>query len=128
MIEAGVVIGTDGPIHWHLPAGRTGGSIPDSRQLWKVLFENRKADCLGFAHSHPGGGVPGASWTDLTTFAAVEAGLGRRLDWWITSSDHVVLLRWRGPDRISYNLFQLLTADPEWTAQLREYSNKETER
>lgn len=75
MIEVGVVIGLDfRPRYWHLPPGRTAGSIPDTRSLWDVLWEQR-ADVAGFAHSHPGSGVPGPSHTDVTTFAAIEAGL-----------------------------------------------------
>ncbi len=74
MIECGVVVGIKGAIHWHLPEGRTMGSIPDTRALWDVFWEHRKLDYLGFAHSHPGSGIPGPSMTDLTTFAAVEAG------------------------------------------------------
>ena len=42
-------------------------------------------DLAGVAHSHPGGGIPTPSWEDLTTFAAVEDGLGQRLVWWIVS-------------------------------------------
>ena len=125
MIEAGVVIGPDGPLYWHLPPGRTGGSIPDSRTLWQVFWEHRKADTLEFAHSHPGSGVPGPSWTDLTTFAAVEAGLGCRLIWWITSSDRVISLVWDGPDRLDYLATQYVD-EPDWITQLREYSQKET--
>jgi len=93
-IEAGVVLGQDNEVlYWHLPHTRSGGSLPDSRDLWDVLWENRGV-VTGFAHTHPGNGLPGPSYTDVTTFAAVEAGLGKRLDWWILSSDSFVLLRW----------------------------------
>ncbi len=101
MIEAGVVIGPNGPIYWHLPSGRTGGSIPDSHALWQIFWENRKVRVLGFAHTHPGSGWPSPSMTDLTTFAAVEAGLGRRLVWWIASSDAISMIHWKGPDRLN---------------------------
>lgn len=125
MIEAGVVIDKNGqPLHWHLPEGRTAGSLPDSRTLWQVLWDSFKADTLlGFAHSHPGSGVPGPSYSDVTTFAAVEAALGRRLAWWITSSDHVVLLRWAGPDKISYRS-TIVTEAPSWVAELRRLSQE----
>jgi hypothetical protein len=93
MMEAGVVIDDQRePIYWHVPPGRTGGSLPDSRDLWSVLWENR-ATLLGFAHSHPGHGVPGPSSTDVSTFVAVEKALGRPLLWWIVSEDHVVVCR-----------------------------------
>ena len=97
-IEAGVVIDLKGePIFWHLPEERTGGSLPDSRKLWDVIWENRE-NLMGFAHSHPGWGMPGPSWTDVTTFSAVEKALDKRLDWWITSSDRIIVARWSGPN------------------------------
>jgi len=125
MIEAGVVVDKRGePLFWHLPEGRSAGSLPDSRTLWQVLWEAFKEDALlGFAHSHPGSGVPGPSYSDVTTFAAVEAALGRRLDWWITSSDHVVLLRWGGPDKLSYRA-EMVTEAPSWLAELRRLSQQ----
>lgn len=124
MIETGVVVTGSGAVHWHLPEGRTGGSLPDSRKLWDVLWELRKEEFLGFAHSHPGSGVPGPSMTDITTFSGVEIGLGRRLDWWITSSDRVIVLNWQGPEKYAYN--SLLTEhEPDWAPQLRDYSKGE---
>ncbi len=122
MIEAGAVITGAGVVHWHLPNGRTGGSLPDSRDLWDVLWEHRREAFLGFAHSHPGSGLPGPSWTDITTFAAVELGLGRRLTWWITSSDRVIGLNYEGPKKHDYNHF--LADEPDWAAQLRDYSKE----
>jgi hypothetical protein len=125
MIEAGVVIDKCGwPAYWHLPEGRNAGGLPDSRTLWEVIWDAFQADTLlGFAHSHPGSGVPGPSYSDVTTFAAVEAALGRRLDWWITSSDHVVLLRWAGPDKLSYRS-TIVTEAPSWVAELRRLSQE----
>lgn len=121
MMEAGAVIGSDGSVaFWHTPNDRHGGALPDSRQLWDVLWENRTT-IQGFAHSHPGGGVPGPSYEDVTTFAAVEAALGRRLSWWITSSDHTSVVRWCGPDKLSYSGSQVLP-EPSWTERLRELS------
>jgi len=120
MIEAGVVVTGAGAVYWHLPEGRTGGSLPDSRKLWDVLWELRKEEFLGVAHSHPGSGVPGPSWTDITTFAAIELGLGRRLTWWITSSDRVIDLHWKGPNKHDYTAN--LVAEPDWAAILREHS------
>jgi hypothetical protein len=119
MMEAAVVIDEAGePIHWHVPPGRTAGSLPDSRQLWDVLWTNRER-LRGVAHSHPGGGKPGPSWEDITTFSAVELALGRRLDWWITSADAVVVVRWVGPDKYAYGA-ELLATEPSWVARLRE--------
>lgn len=101
-MEAAVVLDRDWhPIHFHAPAGRTGGSLPDSRDLWSVLWEHR-ARLLGVAHSHPGGGVPSPSFTDVTTFSAVERALGVRLVWPIVTIDAVRAFTWRGSDSLSY--------------------------
>lgn len=125
MIEAGVVVDKSGDaLFWHHPDGRSGGSLPDSRTLWQALWDAFQAGTLrGFAHSHPGSGVPGPSYTDVTTFAAIEDALGR-LDWWIVSEDRVVLLRWAGPDRLSYRS-TILTEVPSWIVELRRLSQYE---
>jgi hypothetical protein len=121
MKETGVVIDRNGsPIHWHAPAGRTGGSLPDSRELWDVLWSSRER-LGGVAHTHPGGGVPGPSREDITTFSAVELALGRCLDWWIASADAVVVVRWVGPGTYDYEVSRL-AEEPAWTARLRELS------
>jgi len=122
MREAGAVVAKDGSIiYWHVPDNRSGGALPDSQQLWQVLWENRKR-LRGFAHSHPGGGIPGPSHEDLTTFAAIEAGLGVRLQWWIANADRVVELQWIGPDRLAYGQILLGPDDPDWAAELRRRS------
>ena len=85
MLEAAAVIDTTGSlIHWHVPAGRSAVSLPDSRSLWSVLWDSRDR-LAGVAHTHPGTGRPVPSWEDLTTFSACEAGLGVRLSWWRTA-------------------------------------------
>jgi len=76
----------------------------------------------GFAHSHPGAGQPGPSWTDLTTFAALEAGLGRRLTWWITSADRLISLRWCGPGKHDYEAESAEERGCSWLLDLRRYS------
>ena len=121
MMEAGVLIGPGGPVFWHLPEGRSGGSLPDSRRLWDAIWESR-ATVVGFAHSHPGSGLPGPSWEDVTTFAAVEAALGRRLTWWITSSDRVIVCKWRGPGKHEYVGGEV--PEPTWAAELRRLSGQ----
>ena len=123
MIEAGLVFSGSAAVFFHLPKGRTMGSLPDSRTLWDVLWENRKDPFLGFAHTHPGSGVPAPSCTDITTFAAVEAGLGRRVIWLIASSDYVVRVDWEGPGKHDYKTF--LVEEPCWTERLRDYSTRD---
>lgn len=118
-MEVGVVVGLDGTaLHWHLPPGRSGGALPDSRALWDVLWE-RRAELLGVAHSHPHRGWPAPSWTDVTTFAAIEAALGRRLRWWISSEDRLIVLSWRGPDKFDYGVLRLEDDGIAWLDELR---------
>ncbi len=102
MLEVAVVI-TEGDVaaHFHLPPGRSSGSIPDTRDLWEVLWSHRE-ELTGVAHTHPGGGAPRPSWEDLTTFAGCEAGLGKRLVWWIATRDAMVAFRWTGPSKHDY--------------------------
>lgn len=121
MMEAGVLLDERGDaLYWHIPNNRSGGALPDSVDLWSVIWENREI-ISGFAHSHPGFGRTGPSYTDITTFAAIEAGLGKRLDWWITSGDGMVLVRWNGPGTLDY--FRLdVTMEPDWVHELRRVS------
>lgn len=96
-MEVGLLLGLGYEIlYWHNPEGRSEAYLPDSRTLWEVIWENRDK-VIGFAHSHPGVGVPGPSWEDITTFAAVEAALGKRLNWWIINKNSSALIKWIGP-------------------------------
>lgn len=123
MTEVGVVVDRDGAaLHWHLPPDRQTAALPDSRDLWDVLWHHRE-QLLGFAHSHPGRGRPSPSWTDLTTFAAIEAALGRRLGWWITSADRVVAVVWEGPDIHDYTVLDREDAAFGWLPELRDRSD-----
>lgn len=128
MIEVAAVIGKNGDVLlWHEPAGRTGGSVPDSRDLWTVVWENRD-QVQGIAHSHPGSGWTAPSYTDIGTFRAIELALGRPIDWWITTSDKLMLFRsadhWQQAD---YDRFEDLT--PRWWAGwLREKSRYHEEK
>lgn len=130
-IEAAVLISLDGPIYWHLPANRSGASLPDSRDLWWDGFWANKDTLLGCAHSHPGSGRPAPSWTDITTFAAVEDGLGKRLAWWITTNDYWVVCRWAGPGVHDYTVTPIGPVHPgyvPWLDELIKHSNYNKER
>lgn len=123
-MEAAVVIDLDWqPIYYHTPLARTGGSLPDSHDLWEILWTNRHR-LLGVAHSHPGGGIPGPSHTDVTTFAAVEAGLGVRLVWPIITVDAMRAFIWQGPDRLVYEEGAVITLRmaESWVAELLKLS------
>ncbi len=125
-IEAAVVISGGSPSHWHLPPGRNSVYIPDTRDLWDILWESRSS-VDGVAHTHPGSGWPSPSKTDLTTFEAVEKGLGRRLSWWILSRTHCVLLQWEsggfGPGYETTYVFR--EEEPSWAEELRRHSYPE---
>jgi len=117
-MEAGVVVDLDGrPLYWHLPEGRSTNRLPDSQELWRVLWENRHR-ISGFAHSHPGLGLPRPSCEDLSTFAVIELALGKRLTWWIASEDTLVVVQWKGPGERSYQARLALT-EPAWLSPLR---------
>jgi hypothetical protein len=121
MMEAGVLLDLKGEaIYWHTPHNRSVAALPDSVDLWNIIWSNRE-NVSGFAHSHPGYGSTGPSWTDLTTFEAVESGLGKRLDWWITSGNRMFLCRYCGPDKHDYSVVQV-TMCPDWVGHLREIS------
>jgi hypothetical protein len=119
MLETGAIIGNDGVIYWHIPNNRSSVLLPDSQELWEVLWFNRKT-IQGFAHSHPGVGTPIPSYEDLTTFSAVELALGRRLKWWITSANQVSLTIWFGPGKLSYSSCNII--EPNWVPKLRQLS------
>lgn len=128
MLEAGVLVDMEGrPIYWHIPPGRHGGALPDSRSLWDTFFAFK--DVIGgFAHTHPGSGVPGPSSEDVTTFSALELGLGKRFTWWIASSTHLTVVKFKGPGRYGYQLSIPEGDEPGWLPFLRlisQYNQKE---
>ncbi len=120
MMEVGMLIGSSGIVHRHVPGDRTSGSLPDSRELWEVIWGNRADPSLGFAHVHPGSGQPYPSHEDVTTFSAIEGALGRRLVWWIVSSDQTSAVRWVGPGKLHYSCVP--EQDPDFAPELRELS------
>jgi len=123
MIETALVFDLDGNvIHWHLPPGRSGGWIPDSRNLWDILWENRER-LGGVAHTHPWNGSASPSGTDITTFAACEAALGRRLVWPIVTMSEVATFIWSGPGKHDYRRIPFLKSDD--IHDLRRLSQKE---
>jgi len=104
MIESGVVFNKKGaPIYWHLPEGRTAGSIPDCDKLWNFLWENREI-IGGVAHSHPGSGLPVPSQTDVQTFSAIERALGKKLLWPIVSKDQTRFYVASGKGKFGYEI------------------------
>jgi hypothetical protein len=81
------------------------GALPDNRGLWDILWDNR-AILGGVAHTHPWSGSAGPSSTDVTTFAAVEKGLGMRLVWPVVTFSEVGYFTWAGPDVHDYGTLE----------------------
>lgn len=139
-VETGLVVGKDNKaLRWHEPEGASGGFLPDSqrvflkdqplsggRALWEFFRDNWKS-IRGFAHTHPNG-YSGPSWTDVTTFAAIELGLDLRFDWWIVTG-RIALVRWKGPGihdyETTYYPVDYDPWDPTWANELRAKSRRE---
>lgn len=125
MIEVALVFDREGrTLHWHLPAGATGASIPDSRSLWEVLWEHRRR-LGGVAHTHPWAGRPEPSRTDLTTWSACERGLGARLVWPIVTFTEDACFVWKGPGELDYERRDAPAIRLEDLEELRRKSRKE---
>lgn len=120
--EAAVVVHLNGePIFWHTPPGSSAVYLPDSQTLWEVLWENRK-NLAGVAHSHPGHGIPAPSWEDITTFDAIERGLGIRLVWWITTQDICEAFTYDDTKGRYNYVRRSLEGQPAWLRRLRDIS------
>lgn len=130
-MEVAFLIGTDDSILYeHEPANRSSVALPDSRDLWEVIWENRDK-LAGIAHSHPGRGLSWPSSTDASTFSAIEAGLGRELQWWICTRESC-LLYGKGPGFTTweesvrgYDALRTVkhhVVNPPWLSRLRELS------
>jgi len=121
MQEAGALLGRPpgvAVLHWHTPANRSVVSLPDDSSFWDIIWKNR-ANVWGFAHSHPCDGEPVPSSIDITTFLAIETGLGKRLYWYIVTKDKVAMFVWM---QGNYEKFTPIE-EPVWVQQLRELSN-----
>lgn len=127
MIETGVLVDRNhAPLLWHVPPGASQGSLPDSRDLWDVIWENRER-VLGFAHVHPWDGQAAPSNVDLTTFDAVERALGRPLEWWIVTFSETRRVTSYDPTNLVYSpaWYVSLPVDENslpWIAHLRHLS------
>ncbi len=122
-MEDAAVVARDGTVrYWHSPENRAYAALPDSPELWDVIWGSRE-EIEGIAHTHPGEGYPVPSRTDLTTFEAVEKGIGRRIKWWILSANLSVLLEWN-PENPGYDVTSFLFPEhePPWMRDLRRRS------
>lgn len=88
-------------ILWPHDPHRSAGYLPDNQTLWDFLWDNRER-LGGVAHTHPWEGPVWASYTDVTTFSAIEKGLGRRLLWPIVTFTDIQVFAWVGPGDYDY--------------------------
>jgi hypothetical protein len=119
--EAAIVLDLGGRVTLsHLPPGRSAVSLPDSTYLWDHIWRTR-LHVGGVAHLHPGSGEPHPSREDVTTFAAIERGIGRRLRWWISSADMTVRLEWGtyAHGYVTRELWRFRDGEPPWVHFLR---------
>ena len=126
VLETIVVFDLDGrAIYWHEPDDRSGGYIPDSDDLWDFLWANK--DRLGgYAHTHPWNGEACPSGTDLSTFAALEKGLGKHLLWPVVTFTEMVLVVFNEVTKdFVYASPKYLTVDFDWVDELRRRSGSE---
>ncbi len=108
MIESALVFDDQGRvIRFHLPHGRTQGSIPDTRDLWEVMWKWR-AQLGGVAHTHPWNGraapsqgcgrrscdCPQCFRADVPTFRGCEQALGSLLLWPVVTFDDIGYYGW----------------------------------
>lgn len=87
-------------------------AIPDSQARWRAIWKHRE-ELTEIVHTHPGGLLK-FSEEDLTTMEAVEAALGRSLQWSIVTEEQF-LTRFDGEDRDRND-------QPWWLVVLREIS------
>jgi hypothetical protein len=116
MREVCFLIGVDGTVLWHDASG-TASALPDSRRRWEAIWRYR-AELAEIAHTHPGG-LPHFSAEDLTTMAAIDDALGRRLCYAVVTVDK--LLR-----RTAEGVTLEPEEQPPWVAALRATSGLET--
>jgi len=91
MLETALVFGHDNQtLYWHMPLYRSAAYLPDSSALWNFIWQNRDR-VKGVAHTHPWNGQAFPSMKDVTTFDAIERGLGRKLLWPIVTMTNVTV-------------------------------------
>jgi hypothetical protein len=125
VLETAVVFGQEGQVlYWHEPLNRSGVYLPDSPDLWSVLWSHREV-LGGVAHTHPWKGRAWPSQEDLTTFRAVEQGLGNRLVWPIVTFTDVLYLEWNpGTDQYWSNKGTRIRVPSEILEELRDRSGR----
>ncbi|HTW98138.1 MAG TPA: Mov34/MPN/PAD-1 family protein [Acidimicrobiales bacterium] len=109
LVEVCFLLGVGGALLW-ADVGDDATSLGDSRARWEAVWAHR-GELGEIVHSHPGGSLR-FSLEDESTMKAIDAGLGRRLDYGIVSP--AGYLRRRGDGSESR-----VTDEPWWTRLLR---------
>lgn len=108
--EVFFLIGRGGALLWS-DASDSPSALPDSRQRWEAIWDNR-AELEELAHSHPYGPLAFSS-EDETTMKALESALGRELCFSVVSPDGMIRREDGATTRITNE------DEPWWTALLR---------
>jgi hypothetical protein len=92
----------------------------ENKPFWDTFWKNRDR-VIGFAYTQTGHTIcPFPSYDQITMFAAAEAAIEKRLQWWIVDESACSLARWDGRYRLDY--FTMRVFDPIWVGALREKS------
>ena len=106
MREVCFLIGRGGAI-LHADASNSPAALPDSRSRWEAIWEHR-GELEIIAHSHPAG--PQAfSAEDVSTMAAIDDALGKKLEYIVVAPRAVITNRSNEP----------ISPEPWWAALLR---------
>jgi hypothetical protein len=111
-------------LYWH-DQDASAGYVPDSDDLFDFLWEHRH-HLGGYAHTHPGMGKARPSGIDLSTFEALEKGLGKHLLWPILTFDNMICVvrnpLYKDRDKAMWTLAGPLTVEFDWIDELRRRS------
>ena len=117
MHEVALVFDKQGnPMRW---SDGGGASLPDSSDLWAFLWEHRE-EIGGVAHTHPWDGPTGPSGTDMTTYVAIESGLGKKLIWPIITMTHEFYFRMSVDEDVYFEMFPPFPNSQQWKDNVEE--------
>lgn len=116
MVEVCFLIGADGAVLW-ADRSASPAALPDSRARWEAIWRHR-ARLAGVAHTHPRGAAA-FSAEDETTMAAIDAALGRPLNYVVVTAEAMLRRLPDGTDAVQHD-------EPWWVALLRAASGIDT--
>lgn len=115
--EVCFLIGENDAVLWS-DASQSPTALPDSRARWEAIWSRREA-VVEIAHTHPLGGAQ-FSQEDETTMAALDAALGRRLQYGVVTPTTMIRRTPCESDEQSDDL--VVEAEPWWTELIRSAS------